>query len=106
MPRVLVASQGPHFQTNAGANFRFLLGEYGTTALHLGTWVRPVRNESGIGVDAAVALLGFEINNVLLGLSYDLNLKALGAKQRQGAFEISIAYLGNYEGEGILCPKF
>jgi type IX secretion system PorP/SprF family membrane protein len=105
-PRVLVASQGPHFQTNAGANFRFLLGEYGASALHLGSWVRPVRNDNGIGVDAAVLLVGVELSNVLVGLSYDMNLKALGAKQRQGAFEISIAYLGNYEGEGILCPKF
>lgn len=106
LPRVLVASQGPHLQTNAGANFRFLMGEYGTSALHIGSWVRPVKNDGGFGLDAAVALVGFELNNVLLGLSYDLNIKALGAKQRQGAFEISIAYLGNYEGEGILCPKF
>jgi type IX secretion system PorP/SprF family membrane protein len=105
-PRALFAVQGPHFEVNAGTNIRFALGEYGYTALHVGSWVRPVRNNDGVGIDAVVALLGLEYNNVLLGLSYDLNLRALQYNQRQGAFEISIAYLGNYENEDILCPKF
>jgi type IX secretion system PorP/SprF family membrane protein len=105
-PRLLVAAQGPHLEVNVGTNFRTALGEYGTTAMHLGGWVRPVRSTDAMNLDAAVVLLGFEINNVLLGLSYDLNLRALQAGQRQGAFEISIGYLGNFEGEGIQCPKF
>lgn len=105
-PRVLFATQGPHLQINAGTNMRFVMGQYGGSALHLGTWARPVRNNDGFGLDAVVALLGIEVNNVLFGLSYDLNLKALGANQRQGALEISISYLGNYENEEILCPKF
>lgn len=106
LPRVLVAQQGPHLQTNAGANFRAGLGDEGNIALHLGSWVRGVKNNDGAGLDAAVLLLGLELNNVLLGLSYDLNLKALGYNQRQGAFEISIAYLGNYASDGVICPKF
>lgn len=106
LPRVLAAVQGPHMEVNAGANFRTELGQYGSSALHLGGWARPVRNSDGFGLDAVVALAGIEFNNVLIGLSYDLNLKALSANQRQGAFEISIAYLGNYDSEEILCPKF
>ncbi|HNG90885.1 MAG TPA: PorP/SprF family type IX secretion system membrane protein [Saprospiraceae bacterium] len=106
MPRLLVASQGPHLQVNAGSNVRMTMGRYGGSALHLGGWVRPVRNLDGMGLDAVVALAGIEFNNVLIGLSYDLNLKALGANQRQGAFEVSIAYLGSYDNEEILCPKF
>jgi type IX secretion system PorP/SprF family membrane protein len=106
MPRFLVASQGNHLEINTGANFRMALGEYRTTAVHLGTWLRPVRNNNGMGIDAAVALVGLEYNNVLFGMSYDLNLRALTANQRQGAFEISIAYLGDYESGGIVCPKF
>jgi type IX secretion system PorP/SprF family membrane protein len=105
-PRVLFSRQGPHLEVNAGANIRTALGQYGSTAIHFGSWVRPVRNSKGFGNDAIVALLGIEFNNVLVGLSYDLNLRALQAKQRQTAFEISIAYLGNYENEEILCPKF
>ena len=106
LPRVLVAVQGPHMELNAGANFRTEFGKYGSTALHLGGWARPVRNSDGFGLDAVVALAGIEFNNVLVGLSYDLNLKALSANQRQGAFELSIAYLGNYDSDEILCPKF
>ena len=105
-PRVLFAKQGPHWETTVGTNLRTVMGQAGTSAFHIGTWVRPVHNDVGAGLDAAVVMLGFEINNVLLGLSYDLNINALSARQRQGAFEISIAYLGNYANEGILCPKF
>lgn len=105
-PRVLAAMQGPHMEINAGTNFRFALGQYGSSALHFGTWARPVRNDGGFGFDAVVALFGLEINSMLFGLSYDLNIGALQANQRQGAFELSISYMGNYDNEKILCPKF
>lgn len=106
LPRFLIASQGPHMEMNAGTNFRIAMGEYGGSALHFGSWVRPVRNDDGMGLDAVVALVGIEFNSVLIGLSYDLNLTALQANQRQGAFEISVNYLGNYDNEEIICPKF
>lgn len=106
LPRFLVSSQGPHMEINTGTNFRIAVGQYGSAALHLGTWVRFVRNDDAIGNDAIVALVGFEFSNVLIGMSYDLNLRALEAKQRQAAFEISIAYLGEYENEEVICPKF
>jgi type IX secretion system PorP/SprF family membrane protein len=106
LPRLLFSKQGPHMEINTGANLRIAMGQYGTTALHVGSWVRNVRNAGGIGNDAVVALMGIEFNNVMVGLSYDLNLRAVQAKQRQAAFELSIAYLGNYENEEIACPKF
>lgn len=105
-PRLLAALQGPHMEINAGTNFRFAMGQYGGSALHFGTWARPVRNDGGFGFDAVVALFGLEINSMLFGLSYDLNLRALQANQRQGALEISVSYLGNYDNEKVLCPKF
>jgi len=105
-PRLLAALQGPHMEINAGTNFRFALGQYGGKAIHFGTWARPVRNDGEFGFDAVVALFGLEINSMLFGLSYDLNLGALQANQRQGAFELSISYLGNYDNEKVLCPKF
>jgi type IX secretion system PorP/SprF family membrane protein len=105
-PRLLMALQGPHMEVNAGTNFRFAMGQYGSSAMHFGTWLRPVRNSDGFGLDAVVALVGLELNNMLFGLSYDLNLKALQANQRQGSFEVSVTYLGNYNNEEIICPKF
>jgi len=105
-PRLLAAMQGPHMEINAGTNFRFAMGQYGGSALHFGTWARPVRNDGGFGFDAVVALFGLEVKSMLFGLSYDLNLKALQANQRQGAFELSITYIGNHDNEKVLCPKF
>ncbi len=106
-PRFLIAVQGPHMEMNTGANFRFGLGQYSSTKLHLGSWVRPVKNNDGFGLDAVVILAGVEFSNILVGASYDVNLGALSrAKTLQGAFEISIAYLGEYENEDIVCPKF
>ncbi len=105
-PRLLAAMQGPHMEINTGTNFRFALGQYGGSALHFGTWARPVRDDGGFGFDAVVALFGLEINSILFGLSYDLNIGALQANQRQSAIEISISYMGNYDNEKILCPKF
>lgn len=105
-PRFLLANQGPYMQLNMGSNVRFALGQYGGSAFQLGGWMRPVRNLDGIGVDALVALAGIEMNNILVGLSYDINVRALNARQRQGAFEISVMYLGSYDNEEIICPKF
>lgn len=105
-PRVLAAMQGAHMEINTGTNFRFAMGQYGSSAIHFGAWARPVRNDGGFGFDAVVALMGLEINSMLFGISYDLNLRALQANQRQSAFEVSVSYLGEYDNEKILCPKF
>ena len=108
LPRALAAVQGPHFVGNAGANLRFLLSNNGGLALHLGSWLRPVWNENqAFGMDAGVGMIGLEYSNVLFGVSYDAHLTDLAtSRQGQGALEISIAYLGNYNNDTILCPKF
>jgi len=107
-PRVLFSLQGPHLRTNAGSNIRFSLGDYTPFALYLGSWARVVRNaDESFGLDAIVAMVGIEYQNVLVGLSYDLNVDDLALPaQRRTSFEISIAYLGNFENEELLCPKF
>lgn len=108
LPRAIIAIQGPHTEINAGTNVRFGLGAFSKSAFHIGGWLRPVTSEdSSFDLDAVVVMAGFEFNNFLLGFSYDATLNDLAtARQGQGAFEISIAYLGEYENETILCPKF
>ena len=108
LPRANISMQGQHMVMNAGTNFRFVLSEYANVALHLGGWVRPVRDElDEFGIDAVVAMIGVEYSNVLFGFSYDANLNDLtNSRQGQGAFEISVAYLGEYENDAVLCPKF
>lgn len=107
LPRFLVAVQGPHLELTTGANLKTRFGEYGGHAIHVGAWARPVKNDGGFGLDAVVLMGGYELGNVVVGLSYDLNLRAISKfGQRQGAFELSFQYLGEYENEEVLCPKF
>lgn len=107
-PRALVYSQGPHLALNTGVNFRILLDDITGTALHIGSWVRPVSNEdNSISMDAVVGMVGVEYSSFLLGFSYDARLDAMGSlRNRTGAFELSLAYLGEYEDETVLCPQF
>jgi len=108
LPRAVFTMQGPHTAINIGTNLRIGLGEYGGSAMHLGGWVRPVANESAqYELAAAILMVGFETNNVVFGFSYDAGLSRIQSDLlNQGAFEFSISYLGNYDNETILCPKF
>jgi len=52
-------------------------------------------------------LFGLELGGVLIGLSYDANLTDLTTTQQgQGAIEISLNYIGDFDDDSILCPKF
>ncbi|MCB0519085.1 MAG: PorP/SprF family type IX secretion system membrane protein [Saprospiraceae bacterium] len=106
LPRVIFDLQGDYMKMDAGTNLRINTSSYKNIALHIGAYARPVNNQdNNIRVDALVALLGIEFNNVLFGFSYDLNLGEVTQVNRR-AFEISVAYLGEYEDDLILCPKF
>ena len=42
-----------------------------------------------------------------MGFSYDISPGQLNINNRnRNAFEISVAYLGEYEDETVLCPNF
>ena len=107
-PRGLIYSQGEHLALNAGSNVRLLVNDVNGTALHIGGWARPVKySPEQIDLDAIIMMVGLEHSNFLLGMSYDMDMSGINtASSRLGAFEISIAYLGNYDNELILCPKF
>ncbi len=106
-PRIMASMQGQHLTMNAGTNFRVNIDKTYNTALHFGSWVRPVKGIDGINLDAVVVMGGLEFNGVLLGLSYDLNLPNLKNYRRsQNVFEISLIYLGNYDNDELLCPSF
>ncbi len=108
LPRAVIYKQGPHLAANLGSNIRFLLHDISGTALHVGSWARPVGDQNNrFGMDAIVIMTGLEFNNFLLGFSYDANLNTFSmAGRRRSAFEISLAFLGLYENEVVLCPKF
>ncbi|MEK7257502.1 MAG: type IX secretion system membrane protein PorP/SprF [Bacteroidota bacterium] len=107
LPRAIFDKQGSSMKLDAGGNFRMNTSEYKNVALHLGAYVRPVTDyDNGYRVDALIGLMGIEFSNVLIGLSYDLHLGDLANDATRRTFEISVAYLGEYEDDLILCPKF
>lgn len=106
LPRAIFDIQDEHLKLDAGANVRFNTSEYKSTAMHIGGYVRPVSDQDdSFRMDALVGLVGFEFNNVLLGFSYDFYLGETSNFNRS-TFEFSVAYLGEYEDDLILCPKF
>lgn len=107
LPRALVARQGPHYEAAAGSSLRFGLSDFSPVALHVGAWAHVVGDATQAAqANAIVWLVGMEYNNVLVGLSYDAWIQPLGPRRSPGAFELSISYLGEYENEVVLCPKF
>ena len=107
-PRISALSQAAHFQVTGGANLRIRLDEYDKTGVYGGLWARYANDAvNSLLNDAVILTLGLEVDGFLLGLSYDLNTEAVSnLNTRQGTFEISFVYLGEYDNETILCPKF
>ena len=59
--------------------------------------------------DAAVADVGYHLNNMVIGLSYDINTSALkAATNSQGGFELSISYVfkKRTKNPSLICPRF
>jgi type IX secretion system PorP/SprF family membrane protein len=108
-PRLLATLQGPHLSANVGANVRTIIDKTYGTSLHLGSWLRGVRNNSSVDFDAVVLMAGLEYSGFLLGLSYDHNIPHVrsGYKRVQNVFELSLIYLGEFENsDDLLCPSF
>ena len=106
MPRIIFDAQGQHMKMDAGTNIRINMSDYKSIALHLGAFARPVADHrESYRMDAIIGMVGVELSNVLFGLSYDAYTGATAGFNR-GSVEFSIAYLGDYEEDLILCPKF
>lgn len=107
-PRLHLLSQGTHQEMIAGTNFRFLTNDYSGLGMHIGTWVRAVADvDQPVALESATLFYGLEWHGMLLGMSYDMgisNISQLGYKR--GAFEISFAFMGEYEDAVIQCPSF
>ncbi len=108
IPRLIITTQGGHFESNIGANFRIGLDDYNDASLFLGGWARPVNDsQTGLGMDAIVLMTGLQFGQFRFGASYDANISPLiSSSKTVGAFELTIQYIGNYGGEKVICPTF
>jgi type IX secretion system PorP/SprF family membrane protein len=93
-PNALYMAQGNAEEISAGAYAQLMLNS--ETSLLFGSNYRFE--------DAAIAVLGINIKNLVLGLSYDMNTSSLkNISRRNGGFELSIAFTSR---KGIVGPNF
>ena len=109
LPGVLVMKQGPAFETDFGANFRYTNHDLNELAMRAGAWARIGNKlDGGMQMDAVTIVGMLEINRWMLGLSYDITVSGLtDANNSRGAFELSLTYFHPGERRArIVCPRF
>ncbi|MBK9253923.1 MAG: PorP/SprF family type IX secretion system membrane protein [Saprospiraceae bacterium] len=106
-PRILFLAQDPHSELNLGLNFRFKISKTSGKYLHLGPWLRGVKNRDNYGLESFIAMAGIEMNNFIFGFSYDQSLGSLVRDRRSlSSFEFSVTYIGEHHNNDNFCPQF
>ncbi|MDH3649340.1 MAG: PorP/SprF family type IX secretion system membrane protein [Saprospiraceae bacterium] len=107
-PRLYVAKQGPHLELSVGSNFILEPNSTDQVKLHFGGWIRIVEDfDESFSPDVLGLMVGINLQELLIGLSYDLNLRdIIDYRTGQGALEVSISYFGNYDSDEGVCPSF
>jgi type IX secretion system PorP/SprF family membrane protein len=106
-PRINALIQGPYSEVNLGATFRYKLSRTEGKYLLLGPYLRGVKGLGGTGMEALIAMAGLEMNNFIMGISYDQNLGSLlNTRRSLSSFEISIIYIGEHHNEDNFCPQW
>jgi type IX secretion system PorP/SprF family membrane protein len=94
IPNALYMSQGNAREISAGAYAQLMVNN--TSNILFGGNYRVD--------DAAIAFVGLQLNNMVFGLSYDVNTSSLNtATRHNGGFELSVSLLGR---NGIIGPNF
>lgn len=106
-PRINALIQGKSTEINLGTTFRYKLSKTEGKYLHIGPYIRGVKNYSNFGLESIIAMVGIEQNNFIIGFSYDQSLKSI-ANGRTGlsSFEFSVIYIGEHNNEDNFCPQF
>ena len=104
-PRAAFTSQGPFQEALAGVAWKRRVGSLSGNNIQLGGFLRLNNYLESFQPSAAVALIGFELQDVLLGLSYDMNLTGNQLASRN-VFEFSIIYIDDFVNDSYLCPTF
>jgi type IX secretion system PorP/SprF family membrane protein len=107
LPRIWILSQGPHFQLNVGSLIKLPLDRDHYKNLNVGGFIRSTNNVKGFAPESFIPMIGLELGNFNVGLSYDANLKRIASSYlQQSIFELSISLIGNHDNEGFFCPRF
>lgn len=105
-PRIMYLAQGNVTEINMGTSFRKSFYTSRPSALHLGAMVNVADHLESFHLNSVSVLAGFEVSEMIVGLSYEYFLTEIAQTGTFGAFELSVSYVGNFEGEEDFCPKF
>jgi len=106
-PRAIYISQGISQSGILGTNLRYELSETDGIDTHLGFWLRSSRSLSTWQPTDAIVSVGLGKGGLLVGLSYDMNLRNLsGQALGTSTFELSVSYIGNHDNDNRFCPVF
>ncbi|MCW3463350.1 PorP/SprF family type IX secretion system membrane protein [Chitinophaga nivalis] len=105
-PSAYYARQAAAQEIVLGMNAAYNLSGDGVQQLHGGIYYRAK--------DAAIFLVGYQLNNVKLMFNYDITTSTLASSNnRRGAYEIGIVYTGLYPNwsfnnakKSTICPSF
>lgn len=107
IPRLIVQAQGPFVSAEIGANTKFTTFSKDNITFHLGLGAQVARDLESVDITTLIPFVGFQLNNFLIGLSYDIGLNTLIRNNRNfSTFEFSMSYLGEYDNQPLFCPKF
>lgn len=107
-PRAIFVNQGQHTLLQAGSNLKFELQKTDNTSIHIGVWARGVQDENNSPrLESIIGIVGIELNNILFALSFENSLDdIINEFKGQGAIELTISYIGNYDNDIDYCPEF
>lgn len=106
-PRIITQFQGTNFQIFTGSTFRYDFQTNQASAFHAGGFVRLSNSVGNFGLAHIIPFVGFEVNDFLFGISYDVNTRDLVQDfQGMGALEISFTYTGEVIEDSAFCPQF
>lgn len=106
-PRINIFVQGEDFEANLGTLFRYKVSKTQSQYATFGLYGRVVKDVSTVSPESLIFMAGFERNNIILGMSYDLSLRNLTDTPKSlSSFEISITYIGEHSNDNQFCPQF
>ncbi|MBK7231363.1 MAG: PorP/SprF family type IX secretion system membrane protein [Saprospiraceae bacterium] len=107
IPRIFIGTQGPHTIIQIGTGYRKSFYSINQTALHTAVSLRNVASGTSITPVDLGLQIGFEIKSFIIGLHYDIGLRdAIRFSNPTHSFELGLTWIGNYDNDGYVCPKF
>ena len=106
-PRIRYSMQLPYQEISLSATARQQFYTTKGMALHFGGGLQLGNINDQLGLKRVALQAGYEINGLILGVSYDHNFNDFIRKYGgMGSVELSITYIGEHENDFEFCPTF